>query len=70
MGLKSKFNQSDSYSLYFVADRDRSVGFKDENGDVHWSPKSEIEFDGDDHDRDDKVDVIIPLWLARREGLA
>jgi len=57
-------------SAYLEAETDRAVGVSlDNNGDVdHWLPKSQIEWP-ETAEKGDRIDVVLPLWLARERGM-
>ncbi len=69
MGIGSHNDDMETFTLIFVAVHDRSIQFEDGKGQNYWLPISEIECD-QDHDPGDKVDVLMPKWLAKSRGLS
>ncbi len=41
----------------------------DDGGDEVWIPLSQIVYGPDEFERDDEVEIEIPLWLAEAKGL-
>lgn len=58
-------------TLTFHAETDAAVLVSDD-GDREkaiWLPKSQIELDDDNPSEGDSVEVTLPFWLAKKEGL-
>ena len=68
----------ESYSLVFKLHKGEGCAFSldEDDEEIFWMPKSQIEVDGVSHEEDfdnlvrgEVVDVYIPDWLAEQEGL-
>jgi hypothetical protein len=69
--MRDREDDSIPMSLIFRRETDLAIHVSDgADGHLVWLPKSRIEYDGDDHNEGDVIDVIVPGWLVRKTGLA
>ena len=60
------------YSLIYTAETEKALGVRqtEDEEDLIWLPKSQIEFDGKEYRRGQVITVTIPDWLAEKHNLA
>ena len=60
-------NETETYLGKYIRDTDAALLFLPEDfeeGEEVWLPKSRIEYEDDDYERGDLIEVEIPNWLA------
>lgn len=58
------------YELIYEAETDLAIGIRMEGEEeIIWLPKSQIEYDGADYEKDDPIFIHIPDWLAKEKYL-
>ena len=57
-------------TVHFIRQTDKAIQVDDGDGE-HWLPKSQItcETAWGQLERDDMINVIVPMWLAVRKGM-
>lgn len=56
-------------TFQFVRETDRAICVAEGENDHYWLPKSQVEYDDKPYKRGDKIEVTMPMWLAKEKGI-